>query len=215
MHRVILASSAALVLIASGLVHGLWTDRWTEAVDLSGVAKRFEAIPTQIGKWESKEIDMGQDPRLGLAALIARRYVHRETGKVVTILVACGRPGPVCIHTPEVCYAVNRYEVDQKERFTLAQASGAPEFWTARFVRQRNDGQTILRIFWSWHTSDGWKVADNPRTAFAGETYLHKLYVIRELSNPNEPADGDACTEFMQELLPELQRNLFVEPKAG
>ena len=38
---------------------------------------------------------------------------------------------------------------------------------------------------------------------------LHKLYVLRELANPNEPAEGDVCAEFLQELLPALEQRLF------
>ena len=49
------------------------------------------------------------------------------------------------------------------------------------------------------------QVADNPRWAFAGEKVLYKLYLIRELAEPNEPLETDACVEFMCELLPALK----------
>src|SRR5213592_4051172 len=101
MNRIILIASAALVLVASGVVHGLWTDRWIDnRAEVTQAAQRIDQLPRVFGKWEGKDIPMNADTRSGLAGLLARRYVHQESGKVVTILVGCGRPGPVCTHTP-------------------------------------------------------------------------------------------------------------------
>jgi hypothetical protein len=213
MYRTIITASAALVLIASGVVHGVWTDRWTiDPEELKVAAERLAQVPMSIGKWDGKDIEMNTDPRLGLAGVVARRYVNGENGKVVTIYLACGRPGPTCIHTPDACYTADGYiDAEPARRISLGGDTKTPaEFWTARYMRQRPDGQTNLRIFWAWHTAGGWKVADNPRVAFAGEALLHKLYVIRELVASNEPAEGDVCIEFMQELLPTLEEQLFV-----
>jgi hypothetical protein len=213
MYRTILTVSAALVLVASGVVHGVWTDRWTQNPEaVAAAAERLAQVPSTFGKWDGTEIEMNTDPKLGMAGVVARRYVQRESGKVVSIYLACGRPGPVCVHTPDVCYKSDGYnDVESARRVTLPGAGAAPdEFWTARYMRQRADGQNNLRIYWAWHTAAGWRAADNPRVAFAGEPVLHKLYVIRELANPNEPAEADACTEFMQEFLPLLEQRLFV-----
>ncbi len=212
MYRAILTASAALVLLASGVVHGLWTDRWTnDPEELRIAAEGLAQVPAIIGKWDGKDIEINTDARMGLAGAMSRRYVHRESGKVVSIYLACGRPGPICIHTPDVCYAADGYvEVEPARRTSMAGDGKTPaEFWTAHYMRQRPDGQTNVRIFWAWRCSDGWKVADNPHVAFAGESVLHKLYVVRELANPNEPAEGDVCAEFLQELLPALEQRLF------
>ena len=45
------------------------------------------------------------------------------TGKVVTLFLACGRAGPVCTHTPDVCYAGSGYEVEKPKRFQFAAAT--------------------------------------------------------------------------------------------
>ena len=70
-----------------------------------------------------------------------------------------------------------------------------------------------LRIFWSWHGSDSWKIADNPRLTFAGEKVMHKLYLIREMLQTDEPLEGDPCVEFMREVLPQLSRSVFAASK--
>jgi hypothetical protein len=211
MQRILVIASAAIVLIASGVVHGVWTDRWSDQGDLAESAQRLERLPIAIGEWHGTPVEMESDANSGLAGMIARRYVHAKTGKAVTILLACGRPGPVCTHTPDVCYAGSGYEVEKPKRFALASvtAQAPPEFWTARFVKERAAGKTNLRIFWSWHGAQSWQVADNPRLSFAGEKVLYKLYLVREMIQPDEPLDGDACIEFMQDFLPAFRRNVL------
>src|SRR2546425_11021500 len=104
MQRILIIASACVVLIASGVVHGIWTDRWSEQADLADAALRLEQLPDTIGVWHGSAVEIENDASSGLAGMIARRYVHATTGKTVTILLACGRAGAVCTHTPDVCY---------------------------------------------------------------------------------------------------------------
>jgi hypothetical protein len=210
MHRILFIACAAGVLIASGVVHGVWTDRWAGQADLVESARRLEQLPMTIGAWHGTSVEMDQNAGVGLAGMVARRYVHAQNGKAVTILLACGRARAVCIHTPEACYGGSGFDVEKPRPFKLTSAPAAvpPEFWTARFVRDRAAGRTNLRIFWSWHGTQGWKVAEHPRIAFAGEKSMLKLYLIREMLQPDEPLEGDACVEFMQELLPAIRRTM-------
>jgi Protein of unknown function (DUF3485) len=207
MQRIIIITGAVGMLLASGVVHGVWTDRWSEQSDLKAAAARLEQLPMTLGVWHGSNVEMENDPNSTVAGQVARRYVHASTGKSVTILLACGRAGAVCTHTPDVCYAGIGYEVEKPKRYRATAPSA--EFWTARFLKEREAGKTNLRIFWAWHGAQGWQVADNPRWTFAGEKVLHKLYVIRELAEPNEPFETDACVEFMRELLPALKSNVL------
>ena len=215
MGRTIVIVSACLVLVTSGLVHGLWTDRWSDSSDLLQAAANLNKLPLTIGKWHGSDIDMEKDPRSTLAGEVARRYVHADSGKIVTLFLACGRSGPVCTHTPDVCYGASGYEVEQPRRFRLPTSTEEPpaEFWTARFVKERSTSKIHLRLFWSWHDSQSWKVADNPRLRFANERLLYKLYLIREMMQPDEPVENEACVEFMRELLPVLRKSVFTDNK--
>jgi hypothetical protein len=153
MYRTIVIACACAVLVGSGVVHGLWTDRWSAQSDLADAAQRLEQLPLTIGAWHGNAVEMEKDPNTGLAGLIARRYVNAQNGKSVTLLLGCGRSGPVCTHTPDVCYAGNGYEIEKPKRFRLTSttAEAPPEFWTAHFVKERAAGKTHLRIFWAWH----------------------------------------------------------------
>jgi hypothetical protein len=206
----IVIGCSCVILLASGVVHGVWTDRWSDQSDLVSAAARLQELPVTIGGWHGSDVEMEKDPHSALAGMMARRYVHAG-GKAVTLFLACGRSGPVCTHTPDVCYSGNGYKVETPKRFQLIGDSSQqpPEFLTARFVKERNSGKIHLRIFWSWRTSQGWQVADNPRLNFAGEKVLHKMYLIRELVQPDEPLDTDPCVEFMREVLPMLERSVL------
>src|SRR5947209_1581301 len=104
MYRTFLTASAMTLLLFSGLVHGLWTDRWSEQLDLGEAAQVLGRLPQDFGNWHGDDLDMENDPRLGLVGILSRRYTNTTTGKVLTLFLACGRPGPVATHTPDVCY---------------------------------------------------------------------------------------------------------------
>jgi hypothetical protein len=213
MPRVLVVASAFALLVASGAVHGVWTDRWSDQGDLAEAAQGLNQLPMTIGVWHGSDVEMADDPNTGLAGMIARRYVNSANGKTVTLFLACGRSRAVCTHTPDVCYAGSGFEVETPTRFVLPSTTAlAPaEFWTARFVRERASGKNHLRIYWSWHDGQSWKVADNPRLRFAGQKVLYKLYLIREIAQSEEPTDGDACVEFMQDLRPAFRRSVLLQ----
>ena len=97
MQRILVIISACVVLVASGVVHGVWTDRWSDQGDLAETAQRLEQLPMTIGAWHGNVVEMERDPNSSLAGMIARRYVNASNGKGVTILLACGRSGAVSV----------------------------------------------------------------------------------------------------------------------
>ncbi len=194
-----------LAIIASGLVHGWWTDRWGIAEEPTAAAARLDQVPLTIGEWDGERL-------AATPGSIQRRYTHRTTGTAVTVYLVCGRPGPISIHTPDACYGAGGYEVEPPVNFTLPDdAAPAPgTFPVARMTRRRATDQSRLRVFWSWSTAGAWSVPDNPRGAFAGQPVLYKMYLIRELPAVEEPPlEKDPCVELLRGLVPVLQRTLF------
>lgn len=213
MRSIVLGVGGIAVLIFSGIVQGLWTDRWSDRSDLIAAAARLDRFPLTLGEWQGTDYEQTADKTSAMAGVLSRRYVHPSTGNVVSIYIGCGRPGPVSVHTPDVCYAGSGYQIERPTAFAVPPGPDMPkgELWTARFVKEKADSRSNLRLFWSWHTAGGWKVADNPRLAFAGEKQLYKLYVIREMATADEPIDTDPCIEFMRVLLPALEATQFVK----
>jgi hypothetical protein len=214
MPRFLPAVTAVAVVLLSGLVHGLWTDRWASADEPAAVAAKFDDVPLDLGDWHGQPLDNGPRQTEPLAGYIYRRYVHRRSGATVTVALVCGRPGPTSIHTPEVCYGASGFDVSTKRPFDLPFTVGdrPARFFVSEMARSRAAEQTHLRIFWAWNGGGAWEVADNPRLAFARHAVLHKLYVIREMRSPNEPLDSDPCLDLMQTFLPELHRAVFASP---
>ena len=208
MKTAILASVICALLVAVGVVHGVWSERWSDGADLDEAVARLEHMPLNVGDWEGKRTDHVNDPRSGLAGSVTFRFRHVKSGKAVTVFLACGRPGPVSVHTPDVCYAGAGFEVERIATFTSPRLAGQT-FFTSRLVRKRTTEQSAQRIFWAWHGTDGWEVSDNPRVSFAGRGALYKMYVIREIIGPSDSLENDPCVELMEVLLPALEKHVF------
>jgi hypothetical protein len=208
MHRTVAAALATTTMIATGLLHGQWTDRWKTPVEPAEAAARLANVPTIFGDWEMQEDDGwadSVDPKL--AGSLQRQYVNRRTGQKVAIALVCGRPGPVAIHTPRACYGASGYLVGGETRVAAPGSTG--EFWTADAVRIRADEETKVRIYWAWNGGKGWTPTNDARITFARAPVLHKLYVLRDLSSLDENKKTDPCLDLMQAFLPQLDRVLF------
>jgi hypothetical protein len=207
-------SAAALALVAAGIVHGYWTDRWVASTDTSAAAALLDRIPLQVGEWDGEEIEVkpGQVGP-GVTGCIQRRYKNARLGVTVVLALVNGRPGPVATHTPEACYGASGYLVGQREAVRLDTTDPAAQFWTADAVRTKVTEETRLRLYWAWHGGQGWVSSNDARTEFPRYRHpvLHKLYVLRELTgNEAGPRTRDEpCESFLRALLPELDKALF------
>jgi hypothetical protein len=112
------------------------------------------------------------------------------------------------VHTPDVCYGGAGYEMlGAPARCEVAPAGGGPpaEFWVARFRKEGLGERHQLRIFWAWRPWGGaWQAADNPRLAFGRVPALCKLYVVREMTSPDEPLEDDPALGLIRLLLTDL-----------
>lgn len=207
MKRWVFVGLASAALIACGLVHGSWTQRWTPGAESTQAAERLDQLPLTIGDWqgEAMEVKPGQ-AGASVAGCVQRRYVHRRSGATVVLALVCGRAGPVCVHTPETCYGASGYTVGTPRRVTV---SSFADMWTADATRTRATEETRVRIYWGWSDGDGWRAPDNARMTFVQRPVLHKLYVLRELGERESSSKEEACETFLKVLLPQLQRSLF------
>jgi hypothetical protein len=201
---------ACVAVIACGIVHGFWTDRWQKPVETAAAAARLEQVPTEVGEWVGERIDLGSRSIGEVDGCVQFHYTKRGTsGPFVGIALVCGRPGPVSIHTPQACYTANGYEVGDPRRAKAPDGRG--EFWTADAIKKKVAEETRLRLYWGWYAGQGWTAPEDARLNYTGHCQvLHKLYVWRELGGANEPPpDEDPCLEFMKAFLPALEKTLF------
>lgn len=216
MCRFVLLIVVAAILLFDGYVHGLWTERWGASVDAELAAERLHEIPMSFGDWQgqAKEpLAERETAQAGFRAHCVRVYTNRRTGSAVSILLACGRPGPLSVHTPDVCYRGRGYQnaaAPVQCPATAADGTVVGDVWKCQFGKADVATPAQLRVFWTWNSNGAWKAPTNPRMTFAGATALYKLYVIHEFI-PNDPRTEPVGAEFLAELLPQLTNCLFRE----
>jgi hypothetical protein len=205
---------ALVIVIGSGITHGLCSDRWSTSEELPAAVERLGALPTTIDDWEGSAVEQEAATlqRGDIAGALLRRYAQRGTDRELLVMLVCGRPGPVAVHTPDVCYQGAGYKMaSDRARQVVARPAGEPAtFWKASFVKESFAGKEELRIWWSWYAGGAWQVAGEPRLAFARFPVLHKLYVIYRVPQRSRGAN-DPTIAFVPRLLAELDRTVLAE----
>jgi hypothetical protein len=213
MGRFVPLLAAGAVVISAGLLHGLWTNRWQTNRELDEAVARLRDVPRAVGDWHGEEQDLGPDGirGTGAAGFCCRRYENRRSRQTVTVLLLCGRPGPVSVHTPDVCYEGAGYKM-----VGVPTAVGVPvggEVPEAPFKTARFKGSVALpselRVFWSWQAGGAWQAPEDPRLAFARQPALYKLYVIRrQAATAKGRPEEDPAVAFLKVFLPALDEAL-------
>jgi hypothetical protein len=217
MSRLLAPLIATTVILTSGLAQGVWTGRWSNSRELETCGARLERLPMLIGDWEGRAttLDKRTLEAAEISGYVMRSYRNRRDGRTVMVLLVCGRPGPIAVHTPEVCYAGSGYEPSAeatKRTVDLREASRPAEFWSLELTKPDLVLLDRLRIIYSWNAGGGWVAARNPRVEFAGAPALYKLYVVRQMSQEADWEKDDSATDFARELLPSLQQTVFHSP---
>ncbi len=220
MSRVMPLLAAALITTLCGVAHGLKSDRWSVSRELRDSSARVERVPAGFGDWvgTDSEIDRRSLEMAAITGYVSRRYVNRRTGSSFGVLLVCGRPGPISVHTPDICYAGAGYVIaGTPARFALTYGDPphpAELFW-ADFDKPAAATASRMRVFWSWSTGGPWKAPENPRLTHAAHRALYKLYVTRELPGAGSPAAEDEAAEFLKELFPVLDQTLTPAAAGG
>lgn len=201
-----------VVVGAVGVAHGIATDRWQPSSALKNAVSQMDNVPVSFGDWVGEDEPFAADDmsRGGVARCIYRSYRNTKTKATVSVLLVCGRGGPICAHSPEVCYSGAGYELlatSQPKEFTESERKD-----TFRMVRFGKPGVVVptqLEIYWAW-SRDGksWDAPENPRLTFARQPAVYKLYVVREFSPSSRSGSSNPCQDFIQRALPELRQTL-------
>jgi hypothetical protein len=208
--RLLPLAAAAAVLVVTGVVHGIRSDRWGVGEDVLAAASRLEAIPAVVGDWEGAPFEVEQR-QLDVAQVVGHRglrFVNRVSAERASLLIVCGRPGAASVHPPDICYQGLGYRM-QKDPVRQAVSGGglSAEFWTATFSRP-GPLPDVLRIWWAWGVGDRWQASSNPRLSFARAPALYKVYVISRVRGTGQDAQENAGYKLIEALLPALKQSL-------
>jgi hypothetical protein len=200
--------TALVLVIVSGLMHRLWARPAIDPTVFQTARARLDRLPRTVGDWAGEPIEFdgrGLD-RAGIAGLLTRRYQNRRTGEAVAILLVYGRPGPIAVHGPEICYAGAGY---QQMGPIFKRTLGGGDFWMGHFRKDGPVEAPPLRIYWAWNAGDRWQAPARPRLEYADTLLLYKLYIIFESLSTDDRAGADSCRAFAAGLLDELR---FIVP---
>jgi hypothetical protein len=202
----------AILVVASGIVHGIRTERWTPTKGVDEAVRRIDDIPTEFGDWkgEKQPLEVKDLARAGIKGHLFARYRNNRTGAVFNVLLVCGRSGPISVHTPDVCYEGAGFVAagSQELHDVGLTPTETLKFWGLRFRKPNSVSASQLEIYWAWNGGQGWAAPESPRLFFARYPVLYKLYVIREVSPREKLGKTVPHAEFLQDFLPVANRAL-------
>jgi hypothetical protein len=213
---------AIAILGVSGLVHGMWTHRWT-TLSVTGGMNLLEPLSGDVGDWQADEIiniDPAEIP--AKAECHSRRFMPLKTGRPVVVSVTSGTPDVVAVHTPDVCYLGAGYKLKgDVTRQSIAYGEGkTATFWVGDFIKTTALASETVRVRWSWTIDGDWQAPNYPRLvygmSFARAPNLYKLYIVQPLSEDEDLSREDPYRKFVGDLIPHLNRQLqhAAPPKA-
>ena len=179
MTRIILPVLFGVVVLATGVAHGLSTGRWGATADVTAAVERMAGVPRTIDYWrgEDLELDAGQvNPResRGSSATV---YQHSRRPAADPDAGVAG-PARSPSTRPTSATAARRLSAHRRSDTGAAQTG---QFWPGKFPRPNAPLAMRFNVFWAWSAGDGWRASNNPRLEYARRPALYKLYLIREV----------------------------------
>jgi len=199
--------------IAAGIVHGRMTNSWKLSPTSRIAAERLKTVlPEDFGNWRfNRETEFAPDVLkiLEQPAYFSRSYQHAQTGDTITVAVIVGQPGPVSVHTPEICYSSRDYTVaGGRTQHEVVAADGRQHtFWKLALDANSVEGMP-LEVIYGWTTGTQWEATERPRYAFGGLSHLYKLQLAAVVPDRRSNSDFDPLQDFLTGFLSQLQPKL-------
>jgi hypothetical protein len=213
MKQILIPAVALAMIIVGGYQHRVQSElEDRKAQQIEEAAKNLpHAVPLKIGDWlgEDQPIDDREMRAAEIVGCISRTFTHQLTGEVRQMILVCGSPGPISVHTPDVCFQSQGYVmISEPKRLELEIAKDrSAVFWWADFQQDQGVFKRTLRTFWSWKGLDSWRAVDHPRLQFAACPVLNKLYVACPLTGLEEPGSIEPGGHFLKSLITTLEQS--------
>ncbi|HEX3152699.1 MAG TPA: hypothetical protein VHR66_31795 [Gemmataceae bacterium] len=204
-----------LVLLGvGGLVHGMWTHRWTTDGENAAGVDLLAKLDSTLGDWQlgpATPVNERDLPK-GTTAT-SRQLVNSKANKRAVASVTSGPPGVVAAHTPEVCFLGSGYRLkNPPSKQTLPTPDGGSvTFYVADFEKTTASGVEAVRCRWAWTADGTWHAPDYPRLFFASSRMslplLYKLYIVHPIGD-EDLTKNDPYRTLATDLAASLGRQL-------
>lgn len=211
--RLLATALVVAIVVSSGSAAGWLSNRWNVPEEAVAVAKSLTTLPEACGEWRllsETEIDPEIIDMLACTGYVNRSYRNLGTHDTVHVAIVAGPPGRIAVHTPEICYASQGFHLEQpplRRVITLPDGRRA-EFTFASFLPDAPGPEAESKLIAYHAFSDGgaWQAPEHPRFAFGGRPYLLKLQLAGRTNAGSQRGLPDPCRDFLEALLPSLQR---------
>jgi hypothetical protein len=213
-------TAVLLATLGVGFVHGRITNRWGLRTNAETAAEHLRRrLPDEVGNWRVRSDDKLPAPvvqTLQCPAYISRVYEHQQSGDVVNVAVLLGPPGPISVHTPEVCYSSREFTQDGDRRRVKIKDLAEQEhaLWHLP-LKANNLDASSLRVYYGWSTGGRWDAPERPRFSFGSLPHLYKLQVAVTDHPTSEAIDFDAGQDFLECFLPQLAPQMVLATRKG
>lgn len=199
--------------LGTGYLHGRMTNRWGLRHEARLAAEQLRVeLPEEAGSWRLRKAE--PFPKavvqvLQCPAYISRVYEHRQTGDVVSVAVIVGPPGPIAVHSPEICYSARDYTIDGPRRAAaVTDAAGQAHTLWELSLKANDLAGVPLKVFYGWSTGGRWEATPQPRFRFGGLSHLYKLQLSVTQHPASEAIQFDAAEDFLSQFLAQLAPRL-------
>ena len=203
---------ALSLLLAGGVVHGMWTHRWSESTATHSGVDLLAKVDAPVGDWQpgvaipvpEKEIPKG-------TVVSCRQFVNEKTNKRVVVSITSGVPGVVAAHTPDVCFLGSGYKLKgPPSKQTLPMPGGGTvSYYLADFEKTSAAGTESVRCRWAWTADGTWQAPEYPRLFFARSQVnlpvLYKMYIVHPIGD-EDLTKSDPYRTFAADLAATLGR---------
>ncbi len=208
-----------VLTIMVGVVHGHLSRRWGTPTNVVAAGKGLEQVPYVIGDWHcakpaklptkvNSELEESTAQMLHCNGAVSRIYENVVTGERVAVAVLLGPSGTIAVHTPEICYSSQDYQISAQRVLWKPDesATDGDELWDLR-MEGKGVSKIPLRVLYGWTVNKRWQASKSPRFEFGGSDYLYKLQLSGPV--PTDASQGDPCKEFLAVFLPELRLHMI------
>jgi Protein of unknown function (DUF3485) len=199
--------------IGAGVIHGRMTNSWKISPTSRIAGERLKAaLPEDFGNWRFDHKNEFPPEVLSILehpAYFSRVYQHVQTGDTITIAVIAGQPGPVAVHTPEICYSARDYAISgTRAKYEVVAADGrSHSFWKLALDSRHADGMP-LEVVYGWSTGTQWEATERPRYSFGGSSHLYKLQLAAAVPAQRNATEFNPVEDFLTGFLSQLQSKL-------
>ena len=199
------------ITVAAAVVQGRATNRWGARDTIANAATIFTRLPKTFGDWNLLEMQELAPQVRGI--LQTEHYSqgvfeHRSTGQRAILTLLLGPPGPMSVHTPEICYSAADFsQISDRHQVSIVPGDTNDTAWMTQFHSTHDVQGSVTRVYYSWHDGQRWQAVDEPRVTYGGRPYLFKVQAATELPAGAENDAEDAARSLLQQFCSVFDQN--------